>query len=44
MGSYDFFKSNLLHQTLPVIDYEMKDNLLTHFIASGLAGTVATSK
>jgi len=41
--SYDFFKSRLLHQTLPVIDYEMKDNLLTHFLASGMAGTVATT-
>lgn len=42
-NSYDFFKGKLLHRTLPVVDYKLKDNLLTHFLASCLAGTVATS-
>lgn len=41
--SYDFFKGMLLHKTLPGFNYELRDNLLTHFLASGLAGTVATS-
>ncbi|KAJ3575902.1 hypothetical protein NP233_g780 [Leucocoprinus birnbaumii] len=41
--SYDFFKGKLLHRTLPLFDYKLKDNLLTHFLASGLAGTVATT-
>ncbi|EKM83634.1 hypothetical protein AGABI1DRAFT_110277 [Agaricus bisporus var. burnettii JB137-S8] len=41
--SYDFFKGMLLHKTLPGFNYELRDNLLTHFLASGLAGTVATT-
>ncbi|KXN81090.1 Mitochondrial dicarboxylate transporter [Leucoagaricus sp. SymC.cos] len=41
--SYDFFKGELLHKTLPGFDYKLKDNLLTHFLASCLAGTVATT-
>ncbi|KAF9454977.1 dicarboxylic acid transporter [Macrolepiota fuliginosa MF-IS2] len=41
--SYDLFKSKLLHRTLPIVDYKLKDNLLTHFLASCLAGTVATT-
>ncbi|KAF8641014.1 hypothetical protein AX17_000659 [Amanita inopinata Kibby_2008] len=43
VGSYDFFKSNLLHRHLPIVDYQLKDNLLLHVLASCLSGTVATT-
>ncbi|KAG7090789.1 hypothetical protein E1B28_009873 [Marasmius oreades] len=43
VGSYDFFKSSLLNKTMPVFDYQLKDSLLLHSIASCLAGTVATT-
>lgn len=43
MGSYDYFKTLLLRHPLPVLEYQLKDNLLLHVIASCLAGTIATS-
>ncbi|TFK57698.1 mitochondrial carrier [Heliocybe sulcata] len=43
VGSYDFFKSALLSHRIPVVNYQMRDNLLCHFTASTLAGTVATT-
>ncbi|KAI0935824.1 hypothetical protein AcV5_004138 [Taiwanofungus camphoratus] len=44
VGSYDFFKSTLLRNPLPIINYQFRDNLLLHTIASTLAGTFATSE
>lgn len=41
---YDFFKTSLLSSRLPVINYQFRDNLLCHSVASCLAGTVATSR
>jgi len=43
VGSYDHFKSLLLRHQLPVINYQLRDNLLLHVVASFLAGTVATT-
>lgn len=43
MTSYDYFKTLLLQHPLPIIDYQLHDNLLLHVIASCLAGTIATS-
>jgi len=43
VGSYDFFKSTLLRNPLPVVDYQLRDNLLLHVLASLLAGTFATT-
>ncbi|KAF8061006.1 mitochondrial carrier [Lyophyllum atratum] len=43
VASYDFFKSTLLHNPLPLVDYQLRDNLVLHVIASTLAGTVATT-
>ncbi|EPQ61130.1 mitochondrial carrier [Gloeophyllum trabeum ATCC 11539] len=43
VGSYDYFKTLLLRHRLPMVDYQMQDNLLCHFTASTLAGTVATT-
>ncbi|KZT22096.1 mitochondrial carrier [Neolentinus lepideus HHB14362 ss-1] len=43
VGSYDFFKLMLLSYPLPLSNYQMRDNLLCHFTASTLAGTVATT-
>ncbi|KAH9945595.1 dicarboxylic acid transporter [Amylocystis lapponica] len=43
VGSYDFFKSKLLHNPVPIIDYQLRDNLLLHTVSSLLAGTVATT-
>jgi len=43
VASYDFFKSTLLRNPLPLIDYQLRDNLLLHVVASTLAGTVATT-
>lgn len=40
---YDFFKSNLLRRSSTLFNYQLKDNLLLHVIASLMAGTVATS-
>ena len=41
--SYDYFKTKLLRHPLPIFHYQLRDNILLHFIASLLAGTVATS-
>ncbi|KAF7367336.1 hypothetical protein MSAN_00796000 [Mycena sanguinolenta] len=43
VGSYDFFKSTLLHHSGRVSGYQFKDNLLLHVTASLLAGTFATT-
>lgn len=43
VGSYDYFKTMLLRKPLPLLDYQLKDSLLLHTIASCLAGTVATT-
>jgi dicarboxylate transporter 10 len=43
VGSYDYFKTLLLRHPLPVINYQLRDNLLLHVIASCLAGTIATT-
>ncbi|ETW87693.1 mitochondrial substrate carrier [Heterobasidion irregulare TC 32-1] len=43
VGSYDFFKVILLHRSIPIVNYQLQDNLLLHTIASCMAGTVATT-
>lgn len=43
VGSYDFFKSTFLGHRVPIIDYQMRDNLLLHTLASLCSGTVATT-
>ncbi|KAK7064664.1 mitochondrial carrier domain-containing protein [Favolaschia claudopus] len=43
VGSYDFFKAKLLRHSGNVFNYQLKDNLLLHVIASLLAGTFATT-
>lgn len=43
MFRYDFFKTNLLHRTVPLTDYRFREGLPLHVAASILAGTVATS-
>jgi dicarboxylate transporter 10 len=41
---YDYFKALLLRQPIPIINYQLRENLLLHITASCLAGTVATSR
>ncbi|KAI0252722.1 dicarboxylic acid transporter [Lactifluus subvellereus] len=43
VGSYDFFKSKLMHRVVPVLNIKLKDNILLHSAASCLAGLVATT-
>ncbi|KAI0047655.1 dicarboxylic acid transporter [Auriscalpium vulgare] len=43
VGSYDFFKSRLIGQSIPVLNVRLRDNILLHTIASALAGLVATT-
>ncbi|KAJ2933573.1 hypothetical protein H1R20_g3511, partial [Candolleomyces eurysporus] len=43
VGSYDYFKTKLLLHPIPVLDVQLKDNLLLHVVASTLAGTFATT-
>jgi dicarboxylate transporter 10 len=43
VGSYDFFKKTLLAGPIPLINYQLHDNLLLHLISSSLAGTFATT-
>ncbi|KAJ6626918.1 mitochondrial carrier domain-containing protein [Mycena sp. CBHHK59/15] len=43
VGSYDFFKSTLLRNSVPIFNYQFQDNLLLHVSASLLAGTFATT-
>ncbi|THH30184.1 hypothetical protein EUX98_g4008 [Antrodiella citrinella] len=43
VGSYDFFKTNLLARPIPLLNYQLRDNLYCHVISSVLAGTVATT-
>lgn len=44
LRSYDLFKSWFLRHRVPVVDYQFRDNLGLHMVASTLAGTVATSE
>ncbi|PCH33239.1 mitochondrial carrier [Wolfiporia cocos MD-104 SS10] len=41
--SYDLFKSTLLRNRIPIVDFQFKDNLALHMVASTVAGTVATT-
>ncbi|KAI0733922.1 dicarboxylic acid transporter [Fomitopsis betulina] len=41
--SYDLFKTWFLQHRVPVVDYQFRDNLGLHMVASTLAGTVATT-
>lgn len=43
VGSYDLFKTTLLARPIPLINYQLHDNLLLHLISSFLAGTFATT-
>jgi len=43
VGSYDLFKSTLLRNPLPLVDFELQDGLLLHVISSLLAGAFATT-
>ncbi|KAF5392557.1 hypothetical protein D9757_002172 [Collybiopsis confluens] len=43
VGSYDLFKSSLINRTIPVLEYQLRDNLALHTLASLLAGTFATT-
>ncbi|KAK7467481.1 hypothetical protein VKT23_004533 [Stygiomarasmius scandens] len=43
VGSYDFFKSTLINRTIPIIDYQLRDSLPLHALASCMAGTFATT-
>lgn len=43
VGSYDFFKSTLLGRSVPIVNYQLHDNIVLHLIASCLAGTFATT-
>ncbi|KDR85275.1 hypothetical protein GALMADRAFT_149749, partial [Galerina marginata CBS 339.88] len=43
VGSYDFFKSTLLANPLPVVHYQFRDNLILHLISSCMAGMFATT-
>ncbi|KAF5373764.1 hypothetical protein D9758_000854 [Tetrapyrgos nigripes] len=43
MCSYDFFKQTLLNKTIPVLDYQLRDSLPLHALASCMAGTFATT-
>ncbi|KZT67659.1 mitochondrial carrier [Daedalea quercina L-15889] len=41
--SYDLFKSWFLRHQLPIVNFQFRDNLALHMVASTLAGTVATT-
>ncbi|KAH9177064.1 dicarboxylic acid transporter [Lactarius sanguifluus] len=43
VGSYDFFKSKLMHKVIPVFNTKLNDSILLHSISSCLAGLVATT-
>ncbi|KAI0028280.1 dicarboxylic acid transporter [Vararia minispora EC-137] len=43
VASYDYFKTTLLHNHIPFINYQFKDGFLLHSFASLCAGTVATT-
>jgi len=43
VGSYDFFKTWLLANPVPLTDHQMREGLFLHVVASTLAGTVATT-
>ncbi|ESK86234.1 dicarboxylic acid transporter [Moniliophthora roreri MCA 2997] len=43
VGSYDYFKSILLNKHILFTNYQLRDSLLLHSIASCLAGTLATT-
>jgi len=41
---YDFIKTTLLAHRLPIVDFQMSDNILLHLVSSCLAGMFATSE
>ncbi|THV07818.1 mitochondrial carrier [Dendrothele bispora CBS 962.96] len=43
VGSYDFFKTTLINKTIPILDYQLRDSLPLHALASVMAGTFATT-
>ncbi|CAL1696693.1 unnamed protein product [Somion occarium] len=43
VGSYDVFKTLLISQPLPIIQFQFRDNLLCHVISSIMAGAFATT-
>lgn len=43
VGSYDFFKSKLMHRVVPGLNTKLNDSILLHSISSCLAGLVATT-
>ncbi|PPR00258.1 hypothetical protein CVT24_005006 [Panaeolus cyanescens] len=43
VGSYDFIKTSLISKTVPVIEYQLQDNLVLHLISSCFAGMFATT-
>ncbi|KAF9056451.1 dicarboxylic acid transporter [Panaeolus papilionaceus] len=43
VGSYDFIKTSLIFKTIPIVDYQLKDNLVLHLISSCFAGMFATT-
>ncbi|KAH9005893.1 dicarboxylic acid transporter [Lactarius hatsudake] len=43
VGSYDFFKSKLMHKVIPVFNTKLNDSILLHSISSCLAGLIATT-
>ncbi|KAF7986169.1 hypothetical protein HWV62_38560 [Athelia sp. TMB] len=43
VGSYDYLKALLLKHRVPIIDYQFRDTLGLHVVASCLAGTIATT-
>lgn len=44
IDSYDFFKSTLLRNPIPLVDYQFRDGFFLHVVASLAAGTCGTSK
>ncbi|KAF8912935.1 dicarboxylic acid transporter [Gymnopilus junonius] len=43
VGSYDFFKTTLLGNRLPILNFQFRDNLLLHLVSSCMAGMFATT-
>jgi len=43
VGSYDFFKSTLLRNPIPLVNYQFHDGFFLHVVASLAAGTCGTT-
>ncbi|KAG1749674.1 mitochondrial carrier domain-containing protein [Suillus paluster] len=43
VGSYDFFKSTLLQNPVPLVNYQFHDSFFLHVVASLAAGTCGTT-